>query len=203
MKELTIEDFKKSCNKKQCQRRTMITNNCSKEYKQEACFKKVITKLNKQQAEKQEIQIQKNKDWTDYMTKKEAGLIEPIEFEKDEKYEQFKKDCWMKYIGFYDGISVYKDWKDICMFWNCLTDKEKEFANDIDHKDMWLNKNLDIAHILGKGEKPELKFDLDNVVIIGRLWHSRIDKFKDPLTNMSISQQVRLYWFDRIKNCKN
>jgi hypothetical protein len=133
------------------------------------------------------------------MQKKEAGTLEPIEFEKDEKYEAFKKECWLYYLGFYEGKSVYKNWKAYCMFWDCLTIQEKNELNNIYKDELWINVNLDIAHIEGKGENPAQKYNVENVVIIGRLWHGLLDTFKDPITRKPITQEERMNWFKRIK----
>jgi hypothetical protein len=219
MKEnITLEEFRIKCQKKNCLRRTMITKNCDKEYKQESCFKKfnihnekIIAKQELQQIEKlrkreQDIKLENElriKEWQEYMQKKEAGTLEPIEFEKDERYEAFKKECWLYYLGFYEGKSVYKNWKDYCMFWGCLTLEEKNELNITYNNELWINENLDSAHIEGKGENPSMKYNVDNIVIIGRLWHGLIDTYKDPITRKPITQEERIKWFERIRKGRN
>lgn len=213
--EINIEAFLACCQNKNCLRHTMITKNCEKESKQWICFikyktklKKDINKLNlkleqtkiKKEQEKKDAIEQSTKDWQIRSIKKELGIEESIEYEIDQRYETFKKNVWEHYIGFYDqNVSDRKDWKDICMFWKCLTEEEKNIIYNNDAENLWINKSVDIAHVLSRSERPDLIYDISNVFLIGRLWHGRIDKYKDPITNESINQEQRMKWFERIK----
>lgn len=198
---MQVEEFKSLCNFKKCLRHTMYTTNCSKEWKQEQCFKKwdILQTKTKQQID--DAIKQSNDQWQIREQQKLDGTYEPKEFPLNEEYEQFKKDVWNTYAGFYDGnVSNRNDWKSVCMFWNCLTKEEKIQCDELNKKEYFLNRNIDIAHILGKGESPKNKYDIDNVVLIGRLWHSRLDTYKHPITNEPISKFERMDWFIRIKN---
>lgn len=72
---------------------------------------------------------------------------------------------------------------------------------------------LDPAHIFKRNTHPELKYDLDNLVLLHRFFHSRIDSYKDPVTGKHLSKEEVAAWWKRIvgvelynslvRNCKN
>lgn len=46
---------------------------------------------------------------------------------------------------------------------------------------------LDPCHIFGKGSYPWMKYDIDNIVILNRVFHSRLDTNRHPFTNELIT----------------
>lgn len=69
--------------------------------------------------------------------------------------------------------------------------------------DYWLNRYLDCAHEFGRNVHPEYKYDLTHIFLIGRLYHNRLDQYRDPVTNKPITNEERQKWFERIRNGNN
>jgi hypothetical protein len=61
-----------------------------------------------------------------------------------------------------------------------------------------LNKKLDPAHVFGRGSHPHMKYEVDNVVTLSRLFHNRLDQYKNPLTGEDISLDETYEWWKRI-----
>jgi len=59
-------------------------------------------------------------------------------------------------------------------------------------------KIIDPAHVFGKGAYPHLKYDVDNIFCLMRLFHSRLDTYHDPITGISISKEEHEDWWRRI-----
>jgi len=212
---IDLEIFKLNCHDGKCLRGTMLSKNCQKQFKQEACFKKYMQQIEKNKNRQEEKQtVKKNKleeeckekvandvvDWQIKNCKKELGIEEPIEYEVDQQYETFKKDVWEKYTGFYDGnVSDRKDWKDICMLWNSLSEQEKNLCDELNEKDYFINHHIDIAHLVSRSEKTTKIYDIDNVVLMGRLFHSRIDQYLNPITGEKINKFQRAFWLSKVK----
>lgn len=57
---------------------------------------------------------------------------------------------------------------------------------------------LDVAHIVSRSQSSKLYYDMDNLLSLRRIFHSRLDKYKDPITGKSILKEDRDYWFIRI-----
>ena len=55
--------------------------------------------------------------------------------------------------------------------------------------------HLDMAHILNKSSYPELKYNINNVVMISRLFHTRLDTQLNPLTGKRISKDELTSWW--------
>ena len=68
----------------------------------------------------------------------------------------------------------------------------------------FLNRILDVAHLIPRSQKPKLMYDLDNLVLISRYFHTLIDQFKHPVYQHKISSEERLNWLksalDRKRN---
>jgi hypothetical protein len=54
---------------------------------------------------------------------------------------------------------------------------------------------LDVAHIFGKGSYSHMKYDVDNMILLSRVFHSRIDSYQDPLTGRAITKEQRDDWW--------
>ncbi len=61
---------------------------------------------------------------------------------------------------------------------------------------------LDPCHVFGKGAYPHMKYDVDNVVTLHRLFHSRLDQYQHPFTGDSISHSEIYEWWKKIVGSK-
>lgn len=186
MKIISLEEFKESCNKKRCLRNTTyFEKTCSKDYKQDNCYKKYLIKIEKQH---QKVVDNRNKSFN-----KEINI--------DYEYEEFKRLVWIRDTGSYDGISHKSNWQKYCVIWNyILTEEEKKHILKNYYNDLFVNKDLDIMHIDSVGRKPEEGLNKDNVILAGRLFHNLIDQYKNPVTQKNINNEEREQWLDRLRN---
>jgi len=60
------------------------------------------------------------------------------------------------------------------------------------------DNTLDSAHIIPRSFSKTLQYDLENVVLLQRIFHSRIDFGKNPLTGDPCSKQEIREWWDII-----
>lgn len=171
MKQIDLETFKASCQKKRCLRNTMITPQCPKDYKQEQCYTKFTQKKEKDKV-KQEIKYKEQKE-------------KSKEIEVDEKWVEVREKVRQR-----DGNK--------CRLLSILTSEEKIFLLKEQRENLWLNKTLDPAHVLSRSKRPDLIYSEDNIVILGRLFHSRLDSIQNPLTGENISSIERDGWWIRI-----
>jgi hypothetical protein len=179
-----LENFKKCCEKNVCLRQTIRSSKCEKEYKQVTCYSKYLKK------------VEKNKEKTAERIKESYNKEVTI----DERWVELRKQCWKRDAGFYDGVFNRKDWMKCCKLWKSLNATERNHIIENYKNEIWLNENIDMAHILPVGSDIEKKYDLENVVLCGRMFHSLLDQHKDPVTRESISKEERIEWFKRAKN---
>ena len=166
MKEISLEAFKASCQKKRCLRNTMITPQCPKEYKQEQCFSKFVQKQEKDKA-KQEIKYKEQKE-------------KSKEIEVDEKWVAVQKEVWVR-----DGGK--------CRFSSTLD--QKTYIECV-KPHLWGDlKRIDCAHILPRSTYPSLKYNSSNIVLLYRCIHTKIDNFIDPLTNKPMTKEEHETWW--------
>jgi hypothetical protein len=121
------------------------------------------------------------------------------EVKVDDAYEEFRKQVWIDDTGSFDGKVRRKDWKNYCKLWNILTQEQKVFIIKNYAQEIWLNENLDVAHIKPKGSYPELKYDPLNGVVLGRYFHNLLDNYIHPITKQSISIEERIIILTKIK----
>jgi len=57
---------------------------------------------------------------------------------------------------------------------------------------------IDPAHVFGKGAFPHMKYDVENIVCLTRLFHSRLDTYHDPITGSLIDKNDHEQWWRRI-----
>jgi hypothetical protein len=57
---------------------------------------------------------------------------------------------------------------------------------------------IDNAHIFGKGAYPHLKYDHENIILLHRLFHSRLDTGRDPITGKPSDALHKEYWWMRV-----
>lgn len=165
------EKFISDCKKGKCNRNTMITPQCKKEYKQEQCYNKFIQKQEKDKLKKeQKYQEQKEKN-------KEVK-VDVKWVDVREKVKQRDGNC--------------------CRLFSILTKEEKVYLLKEQRDNLWLNKTIDPAHILSRSSRPDLIYCEENIVMLGRLFHGRIDSLQNPLTGAPISTEERKNWWIRI-----
>jgi len=89
--------------------------------------------------------------------------------------------------------------KSLCALLKILTPEEfNNFINNNNTNVLWKIRKKDNAHILPKSSYPEFAFDMDNIVVLSRLFHERLDNYQDPLTGIFIGKEGRKKWFERI-----
>jgi predicted nucleic acid-binding protein len=166
---IDIDKFKADCLKGKCNRTTVKSTQCLKEYKQKLCFDKYNKQLDKNKV-KHELQSLKNKN-------KDADI--------DYKWIEVRETVKLR-----DG--------NMCRLYPTLTKEEKIYLLKSQKDNLWLNKTLDPAHVLSRSSTPCLVYDPENIVILGRLFHSRLDNLQNPLTGESVSVEERNQWWIRI-----
>jgi len=88
---------------------------------------------------------------------------------------------------------VFKRDNNICQLYKKLSTKEKFKISSMLNTSVF--GTLDPAHIFGKGAYPHMKHDVDNIVTLYRIFHSRLDAGQDPLTGKSISKNIVINWW--------
>lgn len=167
----TISIFKADCDRKYCNRNTMITKKCVKEYKQDKCYTKYI-KREQKELDKQNIKI-------------EDGYI--LKNEKDIKWEEVCQQV------------DYRDCD--CLIWNkVLTEEEKQFVKENFDYEMNFLKILDHCHIISRSEDKSLMYDMNNIFLAKRFFHQRFDQYKDLVTGQKMDKERRDWWKGRIEN---
>jgi len=111
------------------------------------------------------------------LSKKEERLLRI-----DEKWENVKE-------------IVNKRDKKKCRLYITLTDKEKEL---VDKELRGRFKTIDRAHVFNRTCYPHMKYNTANVMCLYRLFHSRIDNYKNPVSDESITNEERIEWWKRI-----
>jgi len=125
--------------------------------------------------------------------------------------EYKQDDCYKKYNKQVEKNKPVTDekWEEVksfvlerdkeCLLFNILSVEEKKYLLKEQKDFTWLNKkNVDCAHILSRSQYPKYIYVCDNIFLLGRLFHSRLDTYKNPLTGENISSEERDKWFERI-----
>jgi len=173
---LEYEKFTSFCDKKLCLRKTFYNEKtCIRESKRQSCYKK-------------------------YLNKQEEVFLKKTNINEEE--QTFRESVWIRDYGSYPDNRVIKDWKNICRFWKILSNDEQNAVTENYGNEFYLNKNLEVAHIKGKGSNPEksLKYSSDNAFLIGHVFHRLIDDFINPITKQAMSKEERESLLERIKN---
>jgi hypothetical protein len=131
-------------------------------------FEKYLKKLEKQ---RQAIERQREK-------------MKNKEYETDEKWEEVKRQVRLR-----DNNQ--------CNLWNKTNFDEKEHIYKT-VGNLSLLHTLDPAHVFNKSVYPHMKYDTDNVVLLNRLFHGRLDHFTNPITGKSITKEEQERWWRRI-----
>jgi hypothetical protein len=128
------QQFINNCNKGFCQRKTIKSKNCLKDYKQELCFNKHM-----KQIEKDSFKVE-DKEWKDIQV----------------KVKERDKTCLI----------------DKCLVMSELLIIKNKYSSLY----YTLGKTLDCAHIIPRSEAPHLIYDLNNIILIKRIYHSMLDQ---------------------------
>lgn len=167
----TFEDFTKDCDNKRCPKRlTYNPKTCIKNYRREQCYRSY-----ERSQEKQE-----RKQTSD-----------------NEKENSFREQAWLNEVGFYNGVSkVDTDIaKKICSIWNILREDEKRFVESkFGTEFYYLIRTIDVCHIEDQSLAPEKEFDLENVYLGCRYFHTLLTQFKHPVTQVNITGDKVLSW---------
>lgn len=162
--------FTSFCSSGRCPKKSIYNKKtCNRENKQKRCYDK-------------------------YSEKKQNRII------ADAKYTIFVIQVWKDtFKEGHTGFSTRDDWENYCQIWAILSEQERNYVKEHYKDDLWLNINLDVAHIREKDIRPDLKYDPDNGVVIGRYFHSLIDQFRHPVTRKAITKEERYDWLMRAK----
>jgi hypothetical protein len=83
-----------------------------------------------------------------------------------------------------------------CLLWKKLPKEiQRELLND---NGSFLLSYVDPAHVFPRSTNPHMKYCEDNVVLLSRLFHSRLDEYKDPLTSEPLDQESHTWWWKTI-----
>lgn len=170
---ITLEKFIADCQKGKCNRNTIKSPQCKKQYKQELCYNKFIQKQEKDALKREAKYNEKKADIEEYKRKKEAG--EKIEYEMDTKWQKLKEEI------------TIRD-KCQCRFFSIMTEEEKKLIRP----HLWGDfKKIDGAHVLSRSSTPKLKYENRNVISMYRYLHYCQDNCINPFNGESISSEER------------
>ena len=154
LKIIEEEDFIEKCRSGKCLRQTIKSKQCEKDSKKIQCYKKYVTKKEKEYA----------KDNIDY------------------EWEDLKRDITIRDMS--------------CLVTKILTIQElKQLEKE---EGFWLNHHTDGAHIVSRSQSLKNVYNRDNVVLIGRFFHSRLDQGLDLITGEFIGFEGSKEWWNRI-----
>jgi hypothetical protein len=90
-----------------------------------------------------------------------------------------------------------------CRIWEILTKEERlHILKNFEAEFRWLSKTLDTCHIISRAQSGELKYDLDNLLLISRFFHRRLTDLQHPVTGEPITKDQETEWYLRAKNGK-
>lgn len=111
---------------------------------------------------------------------------------REERYEDYKvvDDEWVEVREYVLSRDRYT-----CRLTEVLTDEERERVTPRDEYNPFA---CDPAHVFPRSTHPHLAYDTDNVVALCRLFHSRLDTFRNPLNGLPLSKAQHREWWERI-----
>jgi hypothetical protein len=182
---IELDKFKESCSKKRCLRQTMYnTKICITNYKQEDCYKKYLTKQEKDKAKQDEKNAIRSAEIEEYKRKKKAG----------EKIEYVDNDTeWTK-----TSQLVKERDNNQCRLWNVLTEEEKDYCNTEQKQTIHFNKIKGSAHVIARSGSKNLFYELKNLYLLGWGFHFRMDNMQNPLTGKPATKEEIDSWWIRI-----
>jgi len=186
---MNIKEFTSNCLNGKCSRHTFISKQCEKICKIEKCFSKY------------NLSVEKNKK------KNEKKILDSIE-KWENKKQQFQDGEITKEELFNIDKKLLEVFREVdirdnsqCIFWDRIaTVQQKIYIYKIFSKDFdILSKVIDHAHIEAISEKPELKYEKNNIICLSRFFHSRLDQYRDLITNNVISKEERQKYVEIFK----
>lgn len=175
---MELEEFQNSCNSKKCLKRQRFDEKtCIRKTKQLNCFKAYTRSEQKKVDSRQE----QEEEWREQL--------------------EFDNQVWMRDGGEVKGSESRRDnWKQFCRIWNILNPQERESLNH--DLEIGFNSKLEIAHIIARSEDPSKKKDLNNVVLIGAVFHRRLTDMIHPITKEPISKEEVTKWLESARDRK-
>lgn len=174
---MELSQFQENCNNKKClKRQRWDSKTCIRTSKQTNCHKSYERLEAKKEISKSELS---------------ENQVETL---------QQLNDVWLRDSGQVFIDKKQENWKSICRLWRTLTEEEKQIFLEVNKDNLHLCQILDMAHVEAKSIRPDLKYLVENVVLMNRLSHSFIDFAKSPLTGENITNEERNNWWNRIVN---
>lgn len=190
-----IEEFKKDCLKRKCNRNTFYNEKtCKTESKQDLCYGKYLKQFEKNEQKKIDNYLKEKEKYID----NEGDFIPVV----DEKWEELKRYVWLRDTGYeYNGSSSgRKDWMNLCVIWKFIfTDEEKKYIIKNHYKDLWLAETLDIIHIESRSRSSEDKYNPDNILLGNRYFHTLLDNYKNPINKEDMTNDERELWLNKLR----
>jgi hypothetical protein len=164
LKIMELEEFKTNCLNKICLKRQRFdSKTCVRESKQLNCYKSYTR-----------LEDKKSKQWDQNKNDWDAQA-------------EFDNSIWIRDTGEPKGEKSERDnWYKFCRIWKILTPQEKSYVEC--DPEIWIAKKLEIAHIKPRSTNPDKIKDVENVVLISHLFHTRLTQllhpiYKTPITN--------------------
>jgi hypothetical protein len=178
---ITLEKFTSDCQKGKCNRNTIKSRQCEKQYKQELCYNKFVQKQEKDLLKREDKKKERQEEIDEYKRKKESG--EKIEYEdNDPQWTEVLKQVWIR-----DRAQ--------CRFFLIMTEEEKKLIKP----HLWGDfKKIDGAHCISRSQSPKMKYDVDNVYLLFRRVHKALDGCFDPFTGKPITKEEVINYWKRI-----
>lgn len=169
---ISLDDFQILCNKKNCLRNTILSNQCDKEHKQKSCYTKYILKQEKDKIKKDEKYQKQREEYIEKCINKDFEI-------QDERWEELRKEIFIRDKG-------------ECQFYSKCSDDEKIILNS----KLWGKmKTLDCAHVFPKGSYPNMKYEQSNIFLLYRYVHFCLDNYLNPFTEEKITkEEVQEFW---------
>lgn len=120
-----------------------------------------------------------------------------------------QEKCYIKYVDSFNKLTDFTKDKlfrkeilerDVsCRVWAILSKEEKNFIlhNHFDDY-MMLSTQLDVMHIISRSQRPDLKYDTENVILGSRYFHTLLDNYFDLITKEKMNDIQRRNWIERI-----
>jgi hypothetical protein len=166
---IDFETFISDCDKGKCNRSTIKSLQCQKEYKRKLCY----TKYEKQFARNKE------KQGKDYLKNKDK-----------------EQDIDYKWIDVCKLVKLRDN--NQCRLYNILTKEEKLYLLKEQKENIYFNKTLGCAHVVPRSASKKLFYESTNVYLLGWCFHFRLDNLQSPLTGQPIAVKEHDDWWIRI-----
>jgi hypothetical protein len=122
------------------------------------------------------------------------------------RYENYLKNKNKKKI-FFKGTFSDPKWQEVaaivwkrdsgcCRLMSLLTNEERSLI--LSTCPLSLINTLDLAHVISRASSKNLFYEPKNIVLLSRVFHSRLDSYHDPITGGPITREENLNWWIRI-----